>query len=805
MIVTAGATNRFIYFYIQEDAGASNPGEPVTGLVFSSLDSASYARAGGVRVAITLKTLSAADAVYDAGGFILVDDTNMAGTYRLDVPDAAFATGVDQVVIQIDPGATRVCAPVLVDITDVDLRDAVRGGMTALPNVDAGSAGGVATDTDANGAVRIVDGTGARELNTNVGAVALVDVVTTLTGHTAQTADHTAGIADIPTVSEFNARTLVAASYALEATVAALNDISTADLATALTDIHLDHLLAVNYDPAAKPGVATALFNELIENNAGVSRLTAAALTQAWAVATRVLTANTNLNDPTAAAISTAVHDELTATARTGGSYGQLHKDNLDAKVSLTALATALATAQADLNIITDADGVILGAAGVDKIYDEAIEDHDTQGNMGWGAALSVYAGSDGPGIYVDSGAANTNTVVGTDGTEINPVSTLAAARTLADALGLKIYYMEGNSDITVAATHEDWEFIGIGSIRDNIINLGSQDVDRSLFRNLTIEGTQGGTGRITARDCALQDPGAGVTTLHIFAERCGIVDDISVDTSADNVFDECYSLAASGVAPIITATGAAGSIILSHWGGKIELKSLSASHNIELDGSGHVTFNADCNVNASIDIHGVWDVTDNTAGMSDLTAMPGLVNMTKINAEIDKALNTAIPGGPTADSINERVAALDDLLQAAGAGDAAAIKTEADKIALVDAGAGVAGSVIEEVENRAIPGDAMDLITDALDLFAVATSGADEIRDSIKNRVITLPGQVAPPLGPTEDELLGWLYKVVRNRKRQSATLWELYADDESTVDAKATISDDGSLAIVQEIEVGP
>jgi len=33
------------------------------------------------------------------------------------------------------------------------------------------------------------------------------------TASTAQTADHTAGIADIPTVSEFNARTLVAASY----------------------------------------------------------------------------------------------------------------------------------------------------------------------------------------------------------------------------------------------------------------------------------------------------------------------------------------------------------------------------------------------------------------------------------------------------------------------------------------------------------------------------------------------------------------------------------------------------------------
>lgn len=44
---------------------------------------------------------------------------------------------------------------------------------------------------------------------------------------------------------------------------------------------HLDHLLAVDYDPAAKPGVATALLNELVESDAGVSRYTANALEQA--------------------------------------------------------------------------------------------------------------------------------------------------------------------------------------------------------------------------------------------------------------------------------------------------------------------------------------------------------------------------------------------------------------------------------------------------------------------------------------------------------------------------------------------
>ncbi len=51
---------------------------------------------------------------------------------------------------------------------------------------------------------------------------------------TVQTADHTAGIADIPTVSEFNARTLVAASYTI---VSDLGTVQTADHTAGIADI----------------------------------------------------------------------------------------------------------------------------------------------------------------------------------------------------------------------------------------------------------------------------------------------------------------------------------------------------------------------------------------------------------------------------------------------------------------------------------------------------------------------------------------------------------------------------------------
>ena len=142
MIVTAGKTNVTAYFYIVGDASNASPGEPVTGLLFSDIEtggSASYARQGAARVDLTLITLASASAAHADGGFILVDDTNMPGVYRCDYPDAAFATGVDEVSLQIvvASGKNAVAVPIKVQITDVDFRDSVSGGMTALSDIES--------------------------------------------------------------------------------------------------------------------------------------------------------------------------------------------------------------------------------------------------------------------------------------------------------------------------------------------------------------------------------------------------------------------------------------------------------------------------------------------------------------------------------------------------------------------------------------------------------------------------------------------------------------------------------------------
>ncbi|MEE9597227.1 MAG: hypothetical protein V3V96_10670, partial [Acidiferrobacterales bacterium] len=129
MIVTEGATDVTVPFYFVDDVGGTNPGEPTTGLLFSDIEtggSASYQRQGAARVDFALITLASASAAHADGGFILVDDTEMPGVYRCDIPDAAVAAGVDFVIIYLRAASANntITRPIKIDLTVVDLRAA---------------------------------------------------------------------------------------------------------------------------------------------------------------------------------------------------------------------------------------------------------------------------------------------------------------------------------------------------------------------------------------------------------------------------------------------------------------------------------------------------------------------------------------------------------------------------------------------------------------------------------------------------------------------------------------------------------
>ena len=144
-VVTKGTTDYSCTIRIVD----STDGTPETGVVYNSAGiDLWYRRPGAVHTSITEATQTEAGAHTD-GGFVHISD----GEYRLDLPDAAVASGVDYV----DVGGTVTGMVVIggrIRLTDLDLDDAVRGGMTALPNANAEAAGGLYTR-----------GTGAGQIN----------------------------------------------------------------------------------------------------------------------------------------------------------------------------------------------------------------------------------------------------------------------------------------------------------------------------------------------------------------------------------------------------------------------------------------------------------------------------------------------------------------------------------------------------------------------------------------------------------------------------------------------------------------
>jgi hypothetical protein len=91
--IKAGATSVTINVFIQDSSSTTGAG--LTGLVFNTSSlTAYYALTRAAPVAITLATLAAVTTAWTSGGFKELDATNMPGWYRLDVPDAALASGV---------------------------------------------------------------------------------------------------------------------------------------------------------------------------------------------------------------------------------------------------------------------------------------------------------------------------------------------------------------------------------------------------------------------------------------------------------------------------------------------------------------------------------------------------------------------------------------------------------------------------------------------------------------------------------------------------------------------------------------
>ena len=445
-------------------------------------------------------------------------------------------------------------------------------------------------------------------------------------------------------------------------------------------------------------------------------------------------------------------------------------------------------------------------AAGVDVVSIAGVAQAATNLEIlfdGNEAFNTAYAGPRGPGVYLDDTGGAAGSTNGVNGTIVSPTDTIASAKTLADSLGYNRIYLVNNTDITLAATMEDYEFVGLGSPDVNSVALASQDVDRSGFYNLTITGVQGGAERAYFDGCIL-----AVATIHAFAVRCGLSDAVTgltMSNNDDNVLDSCFSVVPGNSAPIIIGSGANLDLSIRHYSGGIELKTLHTTSTTSIETDGQVIFNADCSTSATVVLRGMMTITDNTGGMASLTrtAVPNFTALGNIGIDWANVENptTAVDLSATDIQLCDTTTTNTDMLTAA------AVNAECDT-AISDAALATAAALATVDANvDKIPLSDGTNTWNATALASIQAEANAACVDVITVDAISEIAQGVPSATPNLSDAVMLMYMTLRNKLDVDTTSTdhlEVY-NDAGVVITKKVLTDDGTVYSEAKMITGP
>jgi hypothetical protein len=454
----------------------------------------------------------------------------------------------------------------------------------------------------------------------------------------------------------------------------------------------------------------------------------------------------------------------------------------------------------------TGTDGVLLAATAtsaqlVDDNWDEVLSGATHNVALSAGKRLrdlqesgAVYAGF----VWIDTNAANTGTESYVDGTSDNPVSTIAAANTIATNLSMSRFKVAPGSSITLAATQANQIFDGA----EWTLALGGQSIAGSMFIGAVVSGT--GTGAdANFIDCEL----GTVTVAGCRMGGCRFSGTITFSAASDYYFHDCYSGVAGAGTPTIDFGAAVANTNLSmrRYSGGITInnKDGTGTDQMSLEGNGQLVVAASSG--GAISVRGNFLVTntggatitydDNTQNAVDILVDTGttIPNTLGTPAGADMSADIAAVKVDTAAVLVDTADMQPKLGTPAGAdmsADIAAVKVDTAAVLLDTAEIGAAGAGLTDLGGMST---------------GMKAEVNAEVVDTLNVDTYAEPGQGAPAATASIVTKLGHVYKVWRNKLTQTSTTYSVFADDGSTVDAKATVSDDGTTATKGEIVAGP
>ena len=597
------------------------------------------------------------------------------------------------------------------------------GNATALTEIKATGAGSGTYDptTDSNEATRdrgdsawitatgfstlvATDIVSAGAITTLSGAVVnvdLVDTLTTYTGNTVQTADHTAGIADIPTVAEFNARTLVAAAYfdpaadtvanvTLVATTTTNTDMRGTDGANTVVPM-LGTLSQTEHD--ATQSTLTGLNNVAatdIVSNGAITTLAGAVVNvdlvdtlttytgntlQTADVADLITTvgvAGAGLTDITINAASVdLVWDEILTglthniTNSSGKRLRQIAGDIFTDGTAQSGGLNSLQLASGDVSydgeferarlIVTDGTGfpaefiITSSVASTDTVTftpaaNAALDVTTTYQIVPGQVHTTVQNGGyDNGFVFVDTVNGAAGTVTGVNGTSTNPSSNLTDAYVIAASEMLTKYDIEPGSTVTLPSDSSGKQFFG----SSYVVLLNGQNIGNTRFEGASLSGV--GVDTSGGRPPSFALCGIGSVTLPpCNGIECGFFGTFTIGTEGNFTFGASADVFNLSLTVDFGAALNSSQFFLQSWGGgDVEIQNAGAgtgSYVFQMSGTGNLVVNANCSATTTVTLQG------NVSRNADVTGVTYVetanVWQDTINAEVDTAL--ADYDGPT-------------------------------------------------------------------------------------------------------------------------------------------------------------
>ena len=371
--------------------------------------------------------------------------------------------------------------------------------------------------------------------------------------------------------------------------------------------------------------------------------------------------------------------------------------------------------------------------------------------------------------VWIDTTVTNTGTVSGVDGVSTNPVSTIAAANTLAANLNLNRFRIAPGSSFTLAADQTNQVFSGDSWT----IALGGQTIDGSTIVGATVSGIATNTSGIQHFvNCTL-----GAVTLpgdtHLIG--CGLSDTQTAGEAGDFFYDNCHS-AVAGSGSITFDFGAAlnsSNLNVRHHSGGWTVANMGAgtgTYNASFEGDGQIIWAASCSATSNASVRGNWKITDNASGAVTETLDD---NQTSIDAIlVDTAMSIpAIIGTPVGADISADIA----LVQV----DTTAIVSDTNELQGDWKNTGRLDTILDTVNTNV---SALNDIS-AADVNAQVV---DVIRTDTDTELAAIPAATIDL-----HTMVQYLYMAARNKRTTTATA-DTVSNDAGTTIATSTISDD-------------